>query len=149
MLREFGCPAYYHVSDGKLGPRARRAVFLEFKRGVKGYKLWDSDDMKIILSRDVIFDESSMMKSLSSQQVESSQVKGISQRVENDAFSLSPDSSISFRVPSIVTQYKQYKHQVYEEEDIEDVLIEDPEPEGQVQNSIAAHKLKRTIQKPA
>jgi len=39
MLRVFGCPAYYHVSDGKLEPRARRAIFLGFKRGVKGYKI--------------------------------------------------------------------------------------------------------------
>ena len=44
MLRMFGCSAYYHVSDGKLEPRARKIVFLEFKRGVKGYKLWDSKD---------------------------------------------------------------------------------------------------------
>ena len=27
MLRVFGCPAYYHVSDGKLEPRARNAIF--------------------------------------------------------------------------------------------------------------------------
>ena len=40
MLKAFGCPAYYHVSDGKLKPRARKAVFLWFKRRVKGYKLW-------------------------------------------------------------------------------------------------------------
>ena len=41
MLRVFGCLIYYHVSDGKLEPRARKAAFLRFKRGVKGYKLWD------------------------------------------------------------------------------------------------------------
>jgi len=40
ILRVFGYPAYYHVSDGKLKPRARKAVFLWFKRRVKGYKLW-------------------------------------------------------------------------------------------------------------
>ena len=39
MLRVFGCSAYYHVSDEKLEPRAKKAVFLGFKRGVKGYKL--------------------------------------------------------------------------------------------------------------
>jgi len=35
MLRVFGYPAYYHVSNAKLEPRARKAVFLGFKRGVK------------------------------------------------------------------------------------------------------------------
>jgi len=44
MLRVFECLAYYHVSDEKLEPRARKAVFLGFKRGVKRYKLWDSED---------------------------------------------------------------------------------------------------------
>jgi len=39
MLRMFGCPTYYHVSDEKLEPRVTKAVFLGFKRGVKGYKL--------------------------------------------------------------------------------------------------------------
>jgi len=72
MLRVFGCPTYYHVSGEKLEPRARKAVFLGFKKGVKGYKLWDSEDRKIILSIDVTFVESSMFKTSSSQQVESS-----------------------------------------------------------------------------
>jgi len=39
MLKIFGCPYYYHVNDGKLEPGARKVVFLEFKRYVKGYKL--------------------------------------------------------------------------------------------------------------
>ena len=38
-LRIFGCPAYYHVKDGKLDPRARKAIFVGFKGGVKGFKL--------------------------------------------------------------------------------------------------------------
>jgi len=39
MLRVSGCLAYYHVYDGKLEPRAKMALFLGFKRGVKGYKI--------------------------------------------------------------------------------------------------------------
>jgi len=39
MLSVFGCSVYYHVSDGKLKPQARKVVFLGFKRGVKRYKL--------------------------------------------------------------------------------------------------------------
>ena len=61
--------------------------------------------------------------------------------MESDASLPSPDSSVSFRVPSFVTQYE---HHVQEEEDTEDV-VEDQEPEGQVLDSIAAHKPKRTI----
>jgi len=60
MLRVVRCPSHYHASDENLEPRARKIVFLGFKRGVKGYKLWDSEDQKIALRRDVIFDESSI-----------------------------------------------------------------------------------------
>jgi len=49
--------------------------------------------------------------------------------VENDASPPSPDSSVSFCVTSVVTQYE---YQAHEEEDTEDVLIEDPKPESQV-----------------
>jgi len=38
-------------------------VLVEFKKGVKGYKIWDPKDKKFILSRDVTFDEASMLKS--------------------------------------------------------------------------------------
>ena len=114
-------------------------------RGVKGYKLWDFKDRKIVLRRIVTFDESSIMKTSNSQQVESGQTKGISQRVESDASSPSSDSIVSFGVPTIVTQLERH---VQEEEDTDDV-IEGPEPEGQVQDSIAAHKPKRNIRKPA
>jgi len=86
-----------------------------------------------------------MVKTLNSQQVERGQTKGILQWVERDASSLSPDSTVSFSVSFIVTQYEHY---VQEEKDIDNV-IEDPEPEGQVQDSIATHKLKRNVRKLA
>ncbi|KAH9716238.1 Integrase catalytic domain-containing protein [Citrus sinensis] len=69
-LRIFGCPAYYHVKDGKLDPRARKTIFVGFKGGVKGFKLWDLEDKKFVCSRDVTFDEASLMKASSSQQVQ-------------------------------------------------------------------------------
>ena len=36
MLMIFGCLDYYQVKEDKLDPRAKKAVFLSFKRGVKG-----------------------------------------------------------------------------------------------------------------
>ena len=83
-FRVFGCPAYYHVKDGKLDPRARKAIFMGFKGGVKGFKLWDLEDKKFVCSRDVTFDEASMMKASSSQQVEN-KTKEVLQRVEFNA----------------------------------------------------------------
>jgi len=61
-MRIFGCSAYYHVIESKLDPRAKKAIFLGFSEGVKGYRLWCSESMKVILSRDVTFDESGMLQ---------------------------------------------------------------------------------------
>jgi len=61
-LRIFGCPAYCHVKEGKLDPRAKKSIFLGFKRGVKGHKIRDSKDKNTILSRDVTFDEASRLQ---------------------------------------------------------------------------------------
>ena len=65
-----------------------------FKGGVKGFKLWDLEDKKLVCSRDVTFDEVSMMKVSSSQQVEN-KTKDVLQRVEFDATPYVPVSSTS------------------------------------------------------
>ena len=70
LLRVFGCPAYYHIKEDNLDPRAKKRLFVGFKKGIKGYKIWDPKDMKFIFSRDVTFDEASMLKLITSQQVE-------------------------------------------------------------------------------
>jgi len=38
-IKIFGCPACYHIKEDKLDPKVNKEVFLEFKRGVKGYKI--------------------------------------------------------------------------------------------------------------
>jgi len=38
LLRVFGCSACYYVKEDKLDPRAKKVVFVGFKRGIKGYK---------------------------------------------------------------------------------------------------------------
>ena len=79
-LRIFGCPVYYHVKDSKLDPRAKKAIFMGFSSGVKGYKLWCIETKKIIHSRDVTFNESEFVKPI--KQVEESTVKSNPQQVE-------------------------------------------------------------------
>jgi len=51
LLRMVGCPAYYHIKEDKLDLRVKKRVFVGFKRGIKGYKIWDPEDKKIVLSR--------------------------------------------------------------------------------------------------
>ena len=58
----FGCAAYAYKSEGKLKPMSLKCVFLGYPLGVKGYRVWlrDQKEFKVIISRDVIFDESKM-----------------------------------------------------------------------------------------
>ena len=56
------------------------------------------------MSRDVTFDETSMVKSTDSQQVKSEKTNRISQQVESDAIPPSPGSSVSFEIILKVTQ---------------------------------------------
>ena len=46
----FGCHAYYHVQESKLDPKAKKAIFIGFSSGVKGYRLWSPKTKKIIHS---------------------------------------------------------------------------------------------------
>ncbi|KAG8479138.1 hypothetical protein CXB51_029778 [Gossypium anomalum] len=64
-LKIFGCPAYAHVDNGKLELRSIKCVFLGYKAGVKGYKLWCPENRKVVISRDIVFDETAMLPNLS------------------------------------------------------------------------------------
>ncbi|KAG8498762.1 hypothetical protein CXB51_005210 [Gossypium anomalum] len=64
-LTIFGCPAYAHVDNGKLEPRSIKCVFLGYKVVVKGYKLWCPENRKVVISRDVVFYETTMLPNLS------------------------------------------------------------------------------------
>ena len=103
-LRIFGCPAYYHVKEDKLDSRAKKSVFIGFKKGVKDYKIWDPKDKKFVLNRDDTFDKASMMKPTISQQVEIEKTKGVSQQVESDVTSSSLERSVSLEITTTVTQ---------------------------------------------
>ncbi|KAH9722768.1 Integrase catalytic domain-containing protein [Citrus sinensis] len=70
QLRIFGCTAYAHIKQGKLEPRALKCAFPGYPSGTKGYKLWcvDFKPPRCIISRDVIFNESEMLKNQTSAQ---------------------------------------------------------------------------------
>ena len=89
-LHVFDCPAYYHVKESKLDPRAKKAVFVGFSSGVKGYKLL-CPNSKLIMSRDVTFDETSMLKPIKHESSQKeNETGGSSSKVEVDAPPVDP-----------------------------------------------------------
>ena len=61
-LRVFGCRAYVHVQKDQrksLEPHSLKCIFLGYPDGYKGWKCYDPLSKKVVISRDVIFDECS------------------------------------------------------------------------------------------
>ena len=59
-LRVFRCPAYAHIAGderSKLDAKSRQCIFLGYHKREKGFKLWDPKANKVVIARDVIFDE--------------------------------------------------------------------------------------------
>nr|GEU50950.1 retrovirus-related Pol polyprotein from transposon TNT 1-94 [Tanacetum cinerariifolium] len=81
-LRVFGCPAYYHVSEGKLDPRGEKVIFMGYGDGVKGYRIWSPSEIRVIFSRDVTFDEDYLFH-MKQDPAESKLEDGVSEKVED------------------------------------------------------------------
>jgi hypothetical protein len=61
-LSTFGCVGYVKVTKpnlGKLEDRSVPMVFLGYEAGSKAYRLFDPDARRVVISRDVVFDEGS------------------------------------------------------------------------------------------
>lgn len=59
-LRVFGSIAYAHLPDekrSKLDDKSKRYVFISYDQSSKGYKLYNSRNIKVTISRDIEFDE--------------------------------------------------------------------------------------------
>lgn len=60
-LRIFGCAAYTHIPKQlrtKLDPKGRKLYMVGYT--VNGYRLWDAEKGKVVVARDIMFDESSL-----------------------------------------------------------------------------------------
>jgi hypothetical protein len=56
----FGCDAYVHVSKenrSKLDNKDENYVFIGYKYGMKGYKIWNPKTKKVFYTQDVSFRE--------------------------------------------------------------------------------------------
>ena len=84
-LRVFGCLAYVHIPSkewSKLDPKSRQCVFLGYGKAAKGYKFWDPTANKAMISRDVVFDENSTLKSTQGKEQQVPESKSSYKQVE-------------------------------------------------------------------
>ena len=59
-MRVFGCDAYMHSPKKKrtkLDSKSERCIFIRYKDGLKGYKIWNTETRKVVYSLDVVFRE--------------------------------------------------------------------------------------------
>jgi hypothetical protein len=59
-IKVFGCDAYVHVPKenmSKLDKKVEKCIFIGYKYGLKGYKIWNPETKKVVYSRDVVFRE--------------------------------------------------------------------------------------------
>ena len=59
-FKVFGCVAYAHIPDcqrNKLDKKAEKLRFVGYSSASKGYRLLNEKTLKIVISRDVIFNE--------------------------------------------------------------------------------------------
>ena len=63
-LKVFGYFAFTHVDNGKLEPKSIKYIFLGYKSNVKCYKLWCPKTKKLVISKYVIFDKTSIIQVL-------------------------------------------------------------------------------------
>ena len=48
----------------KLEAKSKRCIFIGYQEGIKGYKLWDPTVRKVVINRNVTFEESKLVKSM-------------------------------------------------------------------------------------
>ncbi|GKD01224.1 retrovirus-related pol polyprotein from transposon TNT 1-94 [Tanacetum coccineum] len=130
-LHVFGSAAYYHVKESKLNPRAKKALFMGITSRIKGYRLWCPETKKTIFSRDVTFNESSMLKKVNVEQLD-----GTPKKVEFERIIIPADREPDDNSPMV-------------EGDYEEEEVQAKEPRQQQHESIATSKPKRNTKRPA
>jgi hypothetical protein len=59
-LKIFGYEAYVHVlkeNKSKIKKKAKPCIFIGYKHGIKGYKIWNPKTKKVVYSQDFLFRE--------------------------------------------------------------------------------------------
>ena len=69
-LKVFGCASYIFLNSNsrdKLDRKAKRCYFIGYGSDMYGYRFWDDQNKKIIISRNVTFNENMFYKDLTAE----------------------------------------------------------------------------------
>eukprot|EP00253_Pinus_taeda_P034717 PITA_34717 len=124
-LRVFGCDAYALVPKHqrtKLDPKSKRYIFVGYGDGTKGFRLWDPTTRKIIINRDVRFNESSLVQLDVDRRLKQDDVSDF-QHIQFDSFS--NDSHNDHSSDSSHEEGSDGRHEQVSDSDHEEVPTED------------------------
>jgi hypothetical protein len=123
-LKVFGCDAYALIPKhqrSKLDPKSKRLIFVGYGDGIKGYRLWDPTAHKITINRDVIFDETSLIKSNEDVQMKQQEIPKY-QRIQFETSSTT-DENEHEQVPEDVHEQVPAEENV-DDDDIQQIVDE-------------------------
>lgn len=133
-MRVFGCPVYAHVRQGKLEPGALKCMFLDYPAGVKGYKFQCTNlrPPKVIISKDIVFNESEMFQNLVSSKQTIVKREGNDQKI---SFEVELPSSSTECDPRVGPEH------------VLDKDVPEPEEESEGDNNVRDYQLVRDKKK--
>ncbi|KAL3533477.1 hypothetical protein ACH5RR_006998 [Cinchona calisaya] len=102
-LKVFGSLAYAHVPDAlrkKLDDKAEKCIFLGYSHETKGYELFNPDTRKVIICRDVTFDQQGDWDWSKKDLVPSSRPPPVIPIVEEGSSSAQPDQLVVQSIPA-------------------------------------------------
>ncbi|KAL4573495.1 hypothetical protein LXL04_020303 [Taraxacum kok-saghyz] len=105
-LRTFGYLAYSHIPDqkrGKLDDQSEKVIFVGYSETFKAYKLFNPTTKKVMISRDVIFDED---KTWNGTKTETAERNKMRLRINNPQMLKHPQT---WKVPKIPLKHNQQK----------------------------------------
>ena len=101
-LRVFGCDAYVHVpkeKQTKLESKSKKCIFIGYKDGLKGYKLWNPVIRKVVYSQDVVFRE---VKAVIKHEVQPREPKKIEFELKEEESDSTTEEESEDEVPQIL-----------------------------------------------
>lgn len=140
----------------KTGSRAAKGVFLGYAQGTRGYRVWLIDEQKVVVSKDVVFNEDQLFKDLEKEKLNSKEEQKESVTKKKVTFrSVLKDicDGESLNSGGVIEEDQSQEHQAIEEteseeEDSDSGTVMD-QSDGLKDYVLAIYRVRRTIKPPS